>query len=319
MDYAQRPPPPYSSTPGQSSHYTTPTLRTRNPSTPADRRGSSIRVAYWLAHEGAGPDDHDDVFTQEDSGLQDGHYGNGPEEEDELLEGQRPDDGVRVLNAYIENNEDARGFEIERRNGLEPHGTLDKTIELREGQTEILHAGSGRTQGRKIHPFALCARILPKLPCRRKKRTWSMCIKHLLNLNPGFCPGAFAVRHAKTKTLYSTHEDQHKCPHCGISIKLSYPQSYYQDWPTYQGLSCSFILESHLPASANYGAERLSCLICWEYEGVWAGAMDDDEWGKHMRRHFQDDGYWVCETENKRRYMMDKRDCKAKKCKAVHS
>jgi len=319
MDDTRSPPPPYSSTPGHSSHYTTPISRTRHSSTPAERRGSAIRVAYWLARESAEPDDHDEVYAQEDSGFQDGLDREGSEEEDELLQGERPDGGVRVSNAYIENNEDARGFEIERRNGLEPHGTLDKTIELREGEIEILHAGTRKTQGRKIHPFALRTRILPKLPCRQKKRTWSMCIKRLLNMNPGFCPGAFAIRHAETKPLYSTHEDQHKCPHCGISVKLSYPQSYYQDWPTYQGLSCSFILESHLPASANYGAERRSCLICWEYEGVWAGAMDDDEWGKHMRRHFQDDGYWVCEMKNAKRYMMNKGDCKARKCKAVHS
>ena len=173
MDDAQSPPPPYSSTLDHSSHYNTPTLRTRYSSTPAELRGSAIRVAYWLAREGGGPNDNDVVYSQEDrQSLQDGHGNNGPGEDIELLEGERPDGGVRVSNAYIENNEDARGIEIERRNGLEPYGTLDKTIELREGEIEILHAGPGRTQGRKTHPFALCARTLPKLPCRQKKRTW---------------------------------------------------------------------------------------------------------------------------------------------------
>ena len=259
------------------------------------------------------------VYAQEDSGFQDGLDGDGPEEEDELLEGDRSDGGVRVSNAYIENNEDARGIEIERRNGLEPYGTLDKTIELQEGEIEILHAGSGKAQGRKIHPFALCARILPKLPCRRKKRTWSMCIRHLLGMNPGFCPGAIALRRDGSKDLFWDQEDQHKCSYCGLSVKLFYPRSYTQDRPAHQGLSCSFVLESHLPATTKNGIERRSCLICWEYEGIWAGAMDEEQWGKHMRRHFEEDGYWVCGSENNGSYMVDRDDCKARNCKAVHS
>lgn len=316
MDDAQSPPPPYPSTLSHSSHHVTPTPRTPYSNTRRDNRGSAIRVAFWPAREGGGPNDHDVVYSQENSQLQEGDGDDGSGEEDEPLEGEHSDGGVRLPNAYIENNEDARGVEIERRNGLEPHGTLDKTIELREGETDILRVENVKSPARQPHPLALCARMLLKLPCRQKKRTWSMCIRHLLNMNPGFCPGAVAIRHAETKPLYSTQEDQHKCPHSGISVKSSYPQSYYQGWPTYQGLSCSFILKSHLPASANYGAGRRGCLICW---GVWAGATDDDEWGKHMRRHFEDDGYWICGIENSKRYMMDKGDCKARKCKAVHS
>ncbi|KAH6878712.1 hypothetical protein BKA58DRAFT_101806 [Alternaria rosae] len=318
MDDAQSPPPPYPSTLSHSSHHVTPTPRTPYSNTRRDNRRSAIRVAFWPAREGGGPNDHV-VYSQEDSQLQEGHGDDDSIEEDELLEGERSDGGVRLPNAYIENNEDARGVEIERRNGLEPHGTLDKTIELREGETDILRVENGTSPARQPHPFALCARTLLKLPCRQKKRTWSMCIRHLLNMNSGFCPGPVAICRAETKPLYSTQEDQHKYPHCGISVRLSYPQLYYQGWPTYQGRSCSFILKSHLPDSANYGAGRRGCLISWEYECVWAGATDDDEWGKHMRRHFEDEGYWVCEIENNKRYMMDKGDCKARKCKAVHS
>ncbi|KAI4953647.1 hypothetical protein J4E91_002495 [Alternaria rosae] len=139
--------------------------------------------------------------------LWEGHGDDDSREEDELLEGERSDGGVRLPNAYIENNEDARGVEIERRNGLEPHGTLDKTIELREGETDILRVENGKSPVRQPHPLALCARTLLKLPCRQKKRTWSMCIRHLLNMNSGFCPGAVAICRAETKPLYSTQED----------------------------------------------------------------------------------------------------------------
>jgi hypothetical protein len=146
-----------------------------------------------------------------------------------------------------------------------------------------------------------------------------MRIKHFLGVNPGFCPGAVSIRRAEDKNLFSSWKDQNKCPYCGLTVKLTYPRSYTRNSTTYQGLSRTFILESHLPASTKDQTERRGCLICWEYEGVWAGVMDQEEWGKHVRRQFEEDGYWVCETGRSRRQMVDKEKCKAKRCRAVHS
>jgi hypothetical protein len=347
MDDIQNPPPPYSLNFDPSPHYNTsievnmpsiiesecPSILQESGDT-ADPVNPVVSRFPWISPGHVGHRDLRAVYAQEHpqyyrlpQELEGGDVGVEFDSEDQsvfeegaqLWEGERSDGGIPLPNAYIENNEDAHGFEIVRRNGLEPRGLLDKTVEIKEGQSDIMRVASRPTSVRQTPLLSLCARILRKLPFHQKKRRWSLRIKHFLGINPGFCPGALAIRRAEHEPVFSFGTDHHKCPYCGLSVRVMYPESYKDDWPTYQSLSRGFILQSHLPAGTRDQTERRSCLICWEYEGVWAGAMDEEEWGKHVRRHFKEDGYWVCETSTGRNRMVDKRKCMAKKCKAVHS
>jgi hypothetical protein len=221
------------------------------------------------------------------------------------FEAQHDDGGVRVSQVYTPNN--GNGADTEALDGVQASVPGDRSIELQEAIRNL----------RNLRLPNLIARPLPQPPNSPRttpKKTLSLRIKHLLDLNPGFCPGALLLRRKKIQNnlLSST------CTYCGLQIDTKYPRSYVSGYENYPRLSRAFLLESHVPVKSRDVSERRSCLICWEHEAVWVEPMGKEEWGKHVRRHFEEEGYWVCRGEGGGRDMVMRYQCRARKCKGVH-
>jgi hypothetical protein len=135
MDDIHTPPPSYSSNVDHSLHNARSIIETtpsdalsryaRSSQHSRENRGNDIHVAFWLPHGdseqshlgGIYAHEHPEypLLPQNDEGRVGGTIFDNTE--GRLL--QR-DGGIQLPNAYIENNGDARGIEIERRNPLEP-------------------------------------------------------------------------------------------------------------------------------------------------------------------------------------------------------
>jgi hypothetical protein len=226
------------------------------------------------------------------------------------FEAQRDDGGVRVSHVYIRNHDGDSGPRIEARNGLRPRGRQDKTIELEEGHSELIRVETSRPSRTPISSLLACLRPKPPTPPTPKK-TLSLRLKHLLGLNPGFCPGALRLRRLPFHRLPSDG----KCTYCGLVIDNKYPRSYTTGYTNYPKFSREFIFESHVCCKTRDVTEWRGCLICWEYEGRWI-SLGKEEWGKHVRRHFEKEGYWICKGEGGE--MNRTWGCKAVRCKGVH-
>jgi hypothetical protein len=143
MDDIHTPPPPYSSNVDHSLHYASPIIQTtqsdalsryaRSSQHSRENRRNNIHVAFWLPHEDAEQSHLGGIYAHEHPQYPRLPQNNGArieqtsfeDAEQRLLggsgpwEGQRVNGGIQLPNAYIENNGDARGVEIERRNPLE--------------------------------------------------------------------------------------------------------------------------------------------------------------------------------------------------------
>lgn len=64
--------------------------------------------------------------------------------------------------------------------------------------------------------------------------------------------------------------------------------------PTFTRYPIAWPFQAHVPMEARDNTERRSCVICWEHDGVWIEPMGTDEWGIHVRRHFEKGGRWAC-------------------------
>jgi hypothetical protein len=89
----------------------------------------------------------------------------------------------------------------------------------------------------------------------------------MLGLNPGFCPGAVALRANNAKSLGEIN-DTRKCTYCGLIPQNVYPQSYVKDWE-YPQYNTEFAMACHIKARPRDGRDMRSCIICWEERGVW--------------------------------------------------
>ena len=144
MDDIHTPPPPYSSNVDHSLRNANATGLTmlsnalgrnaRSLQNSRENRPDDTHVEYWLPREDVEQIDLGVITAQEHPQYPRLPQNNGAriertsfeDAEQRLLggigpwEGQRMDGGIQLPNAYIENNGDARGIEIERRNPLEP-------------------------------------------------------------------------------------------------------------------------------------------------------------------------------------------------------
>ncbi|KAF2470876.1 uncharacterized protein BDR25DRAFT_354823 [Lindgomyces ingoldianus] len=148
--------------------------------------------------------------------------------------------------------------------------------------------------------------VEPPLP-PREHSNFALRLRHGLNLNPGFCPGAVKKRRFIPSSMSISlgddlREDYSRCTHCGLDIHTSYPKSYTQDWIGFAPYSQRFAYVSHV---------SVNCLICWEHKGVWVEPMDINEWALHTRKHFKDDGYQMrginVQRRSAPRYIVDER------------
>lgn len=143
-------------------------------------------------------------------------------------------------------------------------------------------------------------------------------IKHSLNINPGFCPGAWQHRLAVAKeSSYIPFDKTKPCKHCGLLPVYELPESFKEDWkaPARPRLPCRFFFEQHVPVKQD-GEEKRGCMICWEHEKIWVEPMAAGEWGTHMRTHFEKEGYWTCKTASG--MIRPKAQCGTRKCRGVH-
>ncbi|KAF2820597.1 hypothetical protein CC86DRAFT_411895 [Ophiobolus disseminans] len=145
----------------------------------------------------------------------------------------------------------------------------------------------------------------------------SLRLRHILHLNPGFCPGAHSYRRANA-SVFSWRDLPSRCTHCGAKCDLTLPYSFAQNWPTFSKLSFNFYFGCHVPVKRPEEEANMGCVICWEKERKWVGPMALEQWGVHMRGHFEGGQYWVC--ENMEMKVMNYRwMCKIKKCRGIHS
>ena len=140
-----------------------------------------------------------------------------------------------------------------------------------------------------------------------------------LPINPGFCDLAWRERKANRIAGGGMQSSQYAepCPECGLICGDFIPPSYRNDWPEWVDPSVNFRWESHIAVTVKEHRELLGCWICWEYEQKWVGAMLPDEWYRHMRRHFREDGYQPC--RNVMGVMQRRRNCPVRKCPKIHS
>jgi hypothetical protein len=154
-------------------------------------------------------------------------------------------------------------------------------------------------------------------PSRKTNPSLSSRFKHSLNINPGFCPGAWAHHLAVAKeSSYIPFDKTMPCKHCGFLSVSGLPESFKRDWdsPARPRLSCRFVFEQHVPVQRD--EERRGCMICWEHKKMWVEPMTAEEWGAHVRAHFEEEGYWTCKTASG--MMKPKAQCGTRKCRGVH-
>ena len=153
---------------------------------------------------------------------------------------------------------------------------------------------------------------------RSPKRSF---FRRALNMNPGFCPGAVEMRNTykqKPKDGEKHRLSFHKCAYCGLEPLLIFPKSYTEGWSKYARYRAQFAFECHVAAERMDKSDRRSCVICWEDRGIFAPPMALEEWGKHMRAHFKEEGYWMCSTKGSNSGMANQYDCPSKECKGIH-
>lgn len=152
----------------------------------------------------------------------------------------------------------------------------------------------------------------------------SLRFRHTLNINPGFCPAAFRMRHENhhqpcSKQNFSATQSRilDRCLHCGLRPHRKYPQSYIKGRPTaeYPKYTSTFSFECHISTTMRDNRDQRSCVICWEHKGVWVGPMLVEVWGAHMREHFTIDGYEICLIDGR---MANRNQCPAKRCTRIH-
>jgi len=145
---------------------------------------------------------------------------------------------------------------------------------------------------------------------------------HLLDKNPGFCPGAFMHRQiCKSEAEVQAHNllmSPTQCAYCGVVPVKTHPSSFTEGWKDPTRLNVSFLFQNHVAVTKNDASNRRSCVICWEERGRWVEPMGLEEWCVHVRKHFEQEGYWAC-MDRTTKCMAGRWVCKAQKCRGIHS